>query len=142
MKRAQRENDFIQIYDCLAYISINMMWPCRYGGKFGVQKDRMDKTAMGHDFIGKVDKHASQVGQIHINAQFVSPHRWDKYKNKFQVHTNTQTAKVDAAKGFGGKFGVAEQKDKSALGWDHLEKVEKHTSSKGNFLFVPTLCPL
>merc|ERR1712013_416049 len=68
-----------------------------YGGKFGVQKDRMDKTAMGHDFIGKVDKHASQV---------------------------------DAAKGFGGKFGVAEQKDKSALGWDHLEKVEKHTSSK------------
>ena len=38
---------------------------------------------------------------------------------------------MDAAKGFGGKFGVAEQKDKSALGWDHLEKVEKHTSSKG-----------
>ena len=60
---------------------------------------------------------------------------------KIEIHTNTQTAKVDAAKGFGGKFGVAEQKDKSALGWDHLEKVEKHTSSKGNFLFVPTLCP-
>merc|ERR1712002_589897 len=39
-------------------------------------------------------------------------------------------SQVDAAKGFGGKFGVAEQKDKSALGWDHLEKVEKHTSSK------------
>ena len=38
---------------------------------------------------------------------------------------------VDAAKGFGGKYGVVEQKDKSALGWDHLEKVEKHTSSKG-----------
>ena len=107
----------------------------------------MDKTAMGHDFIGKVDKHASQVGQIQIQTAnthkytVVSPNRWDKYKNKFQVHTNTQTAKVDAAKGFGGKFGVAEQKDKSALGWDHLEKVEKHTSSKGNFLFVPTLCP-
>ena len=40
----------------------------RYGGKFGVQKDRMDKTAMGHDFIGKVDKHASQVGQIQIQT--------------------------------------------------------------------------
>jgi cortactin len=31
-----------------------------YGGKFGVQKDRMDKTALGHDYIGKVEKHASQ----------------------------------------------------------------------------------
>merc|ERR1711892_299568 len=31
-----------------------------YGGKFGVQKDRMDKSAMGHDFIAKVDKHDSQ----------------------------------------------------------------------------------
>lgn len=31
-----------------------------YGGKFGVMEGRMDKTAMGHDFIGKVDKHNSQ----------------------------------------------------------------------------------
>ena len=47
---------------------------------------------------------------------------------------------MDAAKGFGGKFGVADQKDKSALGWDHLEKVEKHTSSKGrNKKFCPKM---
>lgn len=32
-----------------------------YGGKFGVEKDRMDKSAVGHDYQGKVDKHASQV---------------------------------------------------------------------------------
>merc|ERR1719259_474645 len=31
-----------------------------YGGKFGVQTDRMDKSALGHDYIGKVDKHESQ----------------------------------------------------------------------------------
>ena len=52
---------------------------------------------------------------------------------------------MDAAKGFGGKFGVADQKDKSALGWDHLEKVEKHTSSKGrNKKFCPkmSICPI
>ena len=78
--------------------------------------------------------------QIHTHTQSVSPSRSGKYK--FKIHTNTQTVKVDAAKGFGGKFGVAEQKDKSALGWDHLEKVEKHTSSKGNLLFVLNVCPL
>ena len=37
----------------------------------------------------------------------------------------------DYKSGFGGKFGVAEQKDKSALGWEHHEKVEKHESQKG-----------
>lgn len=31
-----------------------------YGGKFGVQKDRMDQSAVGHDYVGKVEKHASQ----------------------------------------------------------------------------------
>lgn len=24
-----------------------------YGGKFGIETDRMDKSAMGHDYIGK-----------------------------------------------------------------------------------------
>merc|ERR1712203_387792 len=32
--------------------------------------------------------------------------------------------------GFGGKFGVAAQNDKSALGWEHHEKVDKHESQK------------
>lgn len=31
-----------------------------YGGKFGVQKDRMDASAVGHEYVGKVEKHASQ----------------------------------------------------------------------------------
>ena len=31
--------------------------------------------------------------------------------------------------GFGGKFGVqTDRQDKSAAGWDHIEKVEKHES--------------
>ena len=58
----------------------------------------MDSSAKGHDYVAKVDKHASQV---------------------------------DAAKGFGGKHGVATQQDKSALGWDTSQKVELHTSSTG-----------
>ena len=38
----------------------------------------------------------------------------------------------DYSKGFGGKFGVQkDRQDKSAAGWDHIEKVEKHESQKG-----------
>lgn len=35
-------------------------------------------------------------------------------------------------KGFGGKFGVqTDRQDKSALGWDHQEKLQLHESQKG-----------
>ena len=37
--------------------------------------------------------------------------------------------------GFGGKFGVqSDRVDKSALGWDHKENVDKHESQKGQRL--------
>lgn len=32
-----------------------------YGGKFGVEQDRMDQSAMGHDYVAKVEKHSSQT---------------------------------------------------------------------------------
>ena len=39
---------------------------------------------------------------------------------------------TDHSKGFGGKYGVQEDRvDKSAVGWDHKENVEKHESQKG-----------
>uniref|UniRef100_A0A672K2M3 Hematopoietic lineage cell-specific protein-like n=1 Tax=Sinocyclocheilus grahami TaxID=75366 RepID=A0A672K2M3_SINGR len=31
-----------------------------YGGKFGVEKDRMDKAALGYDYKGETEKHQSQ----------------------------------------------------------------------------------
>uniref|UniRef100_A0A3Q3QVH8 SH3 domain-containing protein n=1 Tax=Monopterus albus TaxID=43700 RepID=A0A3Q3QVH8_MONAL len=31
-----------------------------YGGRFGVEKDRMDKVAMGHDYVAQVEQHSSQ----------------------------------------------------------------------------------
>ena len=37
---------------------------------------------------------------------------------------------LDYAKGFGGKFGVQAVQDKSAVGWDHVENVEKHQSQR------------
>jgi len=39
-----------------------------YGGKFGVQKDRMDQSVVGWDYEGKVDKHASQKGWSLLNC--------------------------------------------------------------------------
>ena len=41
-------------------------------------------------------------------------------------------SKTDYSAGFGGKFGVQKDRvDKSAVGWEHHEKVEKHESQKG-----------
>lgn len=41
----------------------------------------------------------------------------------------------DYAKGFGGKYGIqTDRQDRSAVGWDHVEKTEKHASQKGNTL--------
>ena len=44
---------------------------------------------------------------------------------------------LDYKTGFGGKFGVQnDHMDKSAMGWDHIEKVEKHVSQKGNIALI------
>lgn len=44
---------------------------------------------------------------------------------------------VDYSKGFGGKYGVqTDRVDKSALGYEHHEQVDKHESQKGNYLCV------
>lgn len=34
-----------------------------FGGKYGIQKDKMDKCAVGWEHKEKVEKHASQKGQ-------------------------------------------------------------------------------
>lgn len=104
-----------------------------YGGKFGLEKDRMDKSAVGNDYVGKVEKHASQKDYstgfggkfgVQEDRKDKSALGWDHIE-KVEKHGSQQ----DYSKGFGGKFGVEEgRKDKSALGWDHVEKVEKHES--------------
>lgn len=110
-----------------------------YGGKFGIETDRMDKSAMGHDYIAKVEKHGSQKdyatgfgGKFGIQKDRVdkSAAGWD-HKEKVEKHSSQK----DYATGFGGKFGVQNDRvDKSAVGWDHIEKVEKHESQKGLLL--------
>ncbi|XP_058118441.1 src substrate cortactin isoform X1 [Anopheles ziemanni] len=104
-----------------------------YGGKFGVEKDRMDKSAVGHEHIEKVEKHASQKdyasgfgGKFGVQKDRVdkSAHGWD-HVEKVDKHESQKDYKT----GFGGKFGVQQDRqDKSAVGWDHMEAPQKHES--------------
>lgn len=47
-------------------------------------------------------------------------------------YLNKYDSNSDYKKGFGGKFGIQEdRKDKSALGWDEHEKLQQHESQTG-----------
>ena len=49
-----------------------------YDGRFGLETGRMDKSAVGHEYVGKVEKHGSQKGisishnQLNIYITFYS----------------------------------------------------------------------
>jgi cortactin len=100
-----------------------------------VEKDRMDKSAVGHDYIGKVEKHASQKDYSEgFGGKYgVQKDRMDKsavghdYIGKVEKHASQK----DYSEGFGGKYGVQKDRmDKSAVGHDYIGKVEKHASQK------------
>ncbi|GAB6031279.1 hypothetical protein CHUAL_009079 [Chamberlinius hualienensis] len=109
-----------------------------YGGKFGVEKDRMDKSAVGHDHLEKLQKHASQKDYatgfggkfgVQVDKQDQSAVGWD-YKYKPEKHESQK----DYSTGFGGKYGVQKQsQDKSAVGYDYHEKLSQHESQKVGF---------
>ena len=104
-----------------------------FGGKYGVQTDRVDKASVGWDYQEKLQKHASQKdyatgfgGKYGVQKDRVdkSAVGWE-HKEKVVKHES----QTDYSRGFGGKFGVeSDKKDKSAVGWEHHEKAAKHTS--------------
>uniref|UniRef100_A0A8C3B1N2 Hematopoietic cell-specific Lyn substrate 1 n=1 Tax=Cyclopterus lumpus TaxID=8103 RepID=A0A8C3B1N2_CYCLU len=106
-----------------------------YGGKFGVERDRMDKVALGNDYVAQVEQHSSQKDAARgFGGKFgVQKDRVDKsamgfeYKGEVQQHASQK----DYSKGFGGKYGVEKEKvDKVALGYDYKGETEKHQSQK------------
>ena len=106
-----------------------------FGGKFGIQTDRVDKSAVGFDYHEKVDKHQSQKDySTGFGGKFgVQKDRVDKSAVGWEHHEKVEkhSSQLDGSKGFGGKFGVQKDRvDKSALGWEHHEKVDKHESQK------------
>ncbi|XP_077375417.1 src substrate cortactin isoform X2 [Festucalex cinctus] len=106
-----------------------------YGGKFGVQQDRMDKSAMGHEYQSKLSKHCSQTdnskgfgGKYGVQADRVDQSAVGfEYAGKTEKHASQK----DYNTGFGGKYGVqADRVDRSAVGFDYQGKTEKHESQK------------
>uniref|UniRef100_A0A7N6FEB9 SH3 domain-containing protein n=1 Tax=Anabas testudineus TaxID=64144 RepID=A0A7N6FEB9_ANATE len=116
-----------------------------YGGKFGVEKDRMDKygvekekvdkAALGYDYKGETEKHQSQKDYAKgFGGKYgVEKEKVDKaalgydYKGETEKHQSQK----DYSKGFGGKYGVEKEKvDKAALGYDYKSETEKHQSQK------------
>nr|XP_033813867.1 src substrate cortactin-like [Geotrypetes seraphini] len=106
-----------------------------YGGKFGTEKDRMDKCALGHDYTAELEKHSSQTDAAKgFGGKYgVQKDRADKsavgfeYKGEVEKHGSQK----DYSKGFGGRYGVEKDKvDKAAVGFDYKGTTEKHESQK------------
>ncbi|NXA42915.1 HCLS1 protein, partial [Eudromia elegans] len=112
-----------------------------YGGKFGTERDRMDKCAVGHEYIADVGKHSSQTDAAQgFGGKYGVQHdRADKsalgfeYKSELEKHSSQKGKSMDAyySKGFGGRYGVERDKvDKAAVGFDYKSQAEKHDSQK------------
>ncbi|XP_065538894.1 hematopoietic lineage cell-specific protein isoform X3 [Lathamus discolor] len=96
-----------------------------YGGKFGTERDRMDKCAVGHEYIADVGKHSSQIdaAQGFGGKYGVQRDRTDKSALGFEYK--------DYSRGFGGRYGLERDKvDKAAVGFDYKSQAEKHDSQK------------
>lgn len=48
----------------MVYFALFSDYSSGFGGKYGVQADRVDKSAMGFDYQGKTEKHESQKGLL------------------------------------------------------------------------------
>ncbi|CAF92908.1 unnamed protein product, partial [Tetraodon nigroviridis] len=106
-----------------------------YGGKFGLQEDRMDKSAVGHDYQSTLSKHCSQVDTSKgFGGKFgVQADRVDQSAVGFEYagRTEKHASQKDYSSGFGGRYGVqADRVDKSAVGFDYQGKTEKHESQR------------
>ncbi|XP_074840365.1 src substrate cortactin-like isoform X2 [Carettochelys insculpta] len=106
-----------------------------YGGKFGTEQDRMDKSALGHEYVADVEKHSSQTDAAKgFGGKYgLQRDRADKsalgfeYKGEVEKHSSQK----DYSKGFGGRYGVEKDKvDKAAVGFDYKSQMEKHESQK------------
>lgn len=67
----------LMCYSNFWYIYLNLLWflfsdyASGFGGKYGVQADRVDKSAVGFDYQGKTEKHESQKGWLHHHHLFL-----------------------------------------------------------------------
>ncbi|ETN82936.1 repeat in HS1/Cortactin [Necator americanus] len=108
-----------------------------YGGRFGVQTDRKDKSAVGWDDHSDLTKHESQTDYKQgFGGKFgVQKDRQDKSAVGYDSHNELQKheSQMDYKKGFGGRFGVQnDRQDRSAVGFEYHEHLSKHESQISN----------
>ncbi|KAM3174861.1 hypothetical protein ACTXT7_009652 [Hymenolepis weldensis] len=120
-----------------------------YGGKFGIEKDRMDKTPMiaksmvSDQFTRNIDEVSLVTGdgnhtQVTVSqGKFItwfdieSPDTTSAVGTDYYAELNKHSSQQDYSKGFGGKYGVqTDRQDKAAVGYDHHEELSKHASQK------------
>ncbi|CEF70734.1 Cortactin [Strongyloides ratti] len=106
-----------------------------YGGKFGIQKDRVDNCAVDFSYDGKVEAHVSQKDyKTGFGGKFgIQKDRQDKSAASWneKIEVPKHESQKDYKHGFGGKFGIQkDRQDKSAVGWDSKEQLQSHESQK------------
>ncbi|KAL5963156.1 Hematopoietic lineage cell-specific protein [Taenia solium] len=107
-----------------------------YGGKFGVEKDRMDKSAVGTDYHSEAAKHSSQKDYSKgFGGRYgVQTDRQDKAAVGYEHHEelSKHSSQKDYAMGFGGKYGVQKDRvDASSFGYqDTPEPSALHQSQQ------------
>ncbi|VDM33086.1 unnamed protein product [Hydatigera taeniaeformis] len=107
-----------------------------YGGKFGVEKDRMDKSAVGTDYQSEVSKHSSQQDYSKgFGGRYgIQTDRQDKTALGYDHHEelSKHSSQKDYALGFGGKYGIQKDRvDASSFGYrDAPEPSVPHQSQQ------------
>mgnify|MGYP002507545237 CR=1 FL=1 len=43
-----------------------------FGGRYGIEKDKRDKAALGYDYKGETEKHESQRGELGLERKEVT----------------------------------------------------------------------
>ncbi|XP_029317773.1 src substrate protein p85-like [Cottoperca gobio] len=96
-----------------------------FGGKYGVEKEKVDKAALGYDYKGETEKHQSQKDYSKgFGGKYgVEKEKVDKaalgydYKSETEKHQSQK----DYSAGFGGRYGVQQDRmDKSAAGFSDM----------------------
>ncbi|BHF82848.1 Hematopoietic lineage cell-specific protein [Sparganum proliferum] len=106
-----------------------------YGGKFQVEKDRMDKSAVGHDYHEELQKHSSQQDYSKgFGGRYgVETDRQDKsavgYEHREEMAKHS--SQKDYSYGFGGKYGIQkDRRDASSLDYTDREESVPHESQQ------------
>ncbi|KAK2565317.1 Src substrate cortactin [Acropora cervicornis] len=119
-----------------------------FGGKYGVQKDRVDQAAVGFEYEGKTEKHESQKDYSKgFGGKYgVQKDRIDKAAVgwEYEGKTDAHASQKDYSKGFGGKYGVQKDRvDKAAVGFEYQGKTEAHASQLvGPTVVTMSSCPI